>query len=187
MSKVYIISSGSYSDYHIDKIFSNKEKAEEFHNLVKRSWYDINEIEEFELSDDEVFTPYYYIEFIYYIPGMEDKYRKTYCRKDRPHLFGGEYYIDIYECKDDDDYMKSRYTNYCNGFITLRRPIGYDKDKANIDFLIEKYLKVCYDLTAQIRYHYFIGGTDYDVNFGEKYTEINSTCFDTEAEITTQN
>lgn len=65
--KVYIVSGGSYSDYHIKRIFLNKEKAEAYMKVCGDS--DLNELEEFELSDDEIFTPVYYIKITYYLKG----------------------------------------------------------------------------------------------------------------------
>lgn len=179
MAKVYVVTSGSYSDYGIDKIFLDKEKAETYHELIKRTNYDVNDIEVYDLSDDEVFIPYYYIEFVYYIPGMEDKYKKTHTNG-RPHLFGGEYYIDLYKAKDDY-YVTGRSTHVYNGIIILRRPIGYNVDNVDLEFLTQKYLKVCHDLTAQIRYHYYMGGNDW--SFGNLFNEVNNTCFEYEAEI----
>lgn len=35
MEKVYIVTSGEYSDYHIDAVFSTREKAEEFVSVLK--------------------------------------------------------------------------------------------------------------------------------------------------------
>ena len=46
--KVYIVTSGSYSDYMIEKVFSNKAAAEEY-----KKWHNItNDIEEYEVRDE---------------------------------------------------------------------------------------------------------------------------------------
>lgn len=46
--KVYIVTDGTYSDYTIEKVFSNPEAAEEY-----RKWKHItNEVEEFEVYDE---------------------------------------------------------------------------------------------------------------------------------------
>ena len=45
--KVYVVTSGCYSDYRIEDVFINKEKAEEF---IK--WYNDCTIEEYDTSDD---------------------------------------------------------------------------------------------------------------------------------------
>lgn len=46
--KVYIVTNGSYSDYMIEKVFSNRAAAEEY-----KKWCNIyNDIEEFEVYDE---------------------------------------------------------------------------------------------------------------------------------------
>jgi len=45
--KVYIVTSGTYSDYQIEGIFSNREAAENYAKLVP----DVNEIEEWKVYD----------------------------------------------------------------------------------------------------------------------------------------
>lgn len=171
--KVYVVSSGSYSDYYIDKMFLNPERAKLYHSLCNH--YDLNDIEEYELSDDEFFTPYYYVDFKYYISGMEEKFRQSSHRIDKPHLIGGQYYIDIGQCLNTDTYSTQRSTSYANGIITLHRPIGLNKENIDLDALAEKYLKVCHDLEAQIKYWFFTGGSEYNVRrmFGDNFAEID--------------
>jgi len=48
--KIYVVTTGSYSDYGIHSIFTNKNKAEECAKLLENS----NDIEEYETSDDTV-------------------------------------------------------------------------------------------------------------------------------------
>lgn len=48
MKKVYVVSSGSYSDYKVEAIFSTKKLAEEFETLVPD--LDYNDIEEYEFD-----------------------------------------------------------------------------------------------------------------------------------------
>ena len=46
--KVYIVTDGCYSDYMIEKVFSNREAAEEY-----KKWRSItNDIEEYEIYDE---------------------------------------------------------------------------------------------------------------------------------------
>jgi hypothetical protein len=46
--KVYIVTDGDYSDYMIEKVFSNREAAEEY-----KKWHNIhNEVEEYEIYDE---------------------------------------------------------------------------------------------------------------------------------------
>jgi len=55
--KAYVVTTGSYSDYTIDSIFSTKEKAEAYKDLYSRSdeydASDVNDIEEYEIDDPE--------------------------------------------------------------------------------------------------------------------------------------
>lgn len=55
MSKVYIVTSGSYSDYGIDRVFKDKRKAEIWcaEKNTKYEW-DEYRIEEYEYSDDKM-------------------------------------------------------------------------------------------------------------------------------------
>lgn len=48
--KVYIVTDGSYSEYSIEKVFSNREAAEEY-----KKWHNIyNEIEEYDIYDEAI-------------------------------------------------------------------------------------------------------------------------------------
>ena len=53
--KVYVVTVGSYSDYRIDRIFTDRKKAENY-----KEWtYDANEIEEYDTEDNFVFEKFY--------------------------------------------------------------------------------------------------------------------------------
>ena len=55
--KVYVVTSGEYSDYMIRKIFLDKDKAEEY-----RKWLsDSNDVEEYDTSDEDVINKQYKI------------------------------------------------------------------------------------------------------------------------------
>ena len=61
MSKVYLVSSGSYDDYFIDAVFLDKAKAMQYCADGNHAWFsgkkpylDANRIEERELNDDDV-------------------------------------------------------------------------------------------------------------------------------------
>ena len=50
--KIYIVTDGCYSDYMIDRVFSNRSAAEEY-----KKWHNIyNEIEEYEVYDEPFTT-----------------------------------------------------------------------------------------------------------------------------------
>lgn len=48
--KVYIVTEGSYSDYHIEQVFSTKEQAAKY-IIANRGRYDCYDIEEYEVDD----------------------------------------------------------------------------------------------------------------------------------------
>jgi hypothetical protein len=52
MKKVYAVSSGSYSDYRVNAIFSTKKLAEEFMRFIPDGEY--NRIEEYEIDPQDV-------------------------------------------------------------------------------------------------------------------------------------
>lgn len=53
---IYAVSSGNYSDYRVNALFSTKKAAKEFIELVgkKDNWCDFNDIEEYELDPPAV-------------------------------------------------------------------------------------------------------------------------------------
>lgn len=50
MSKVYIVTSGEYSDYGIDRVFSNEEKAKEWVDVITSMYGGNYNIEQYELD-----------------------------------------------------------------------------------------------------------------------------------------
>ena len=48
--KIYIVTSGEYSDYHINAVFSTKENAERYNKIHASG--DFEDIEEFEVDED---------------------------------------------------------------------------------------------------------------------------------------
>lgn len=53
MAKVYLVSTGCYSDYHVLAIFSTREKAQQYWDLCSEP----NDIEEFEIDREYNFPP----------------------------------------------------------------------------------------------------------------------------------
>ena len=50
MSKVFIVTSGEYSDYGIDRVFSTEEKAKEWVNVITSMYGGNYDIEQYELD-----------------------------------------------------------------------------------------------------------------------------------------
>lgn len=64
MGKVYVVTAGEYSDYGIEKIFSTREKAQEYIDIVSAPGrQDFNDIQEWELDDFKVSK--LYIQYCY--------------------------------------------------------------------------------------------------------------------------
>lgn len=56
MNEVYIVTAGDYSDYHIEAVFKDREKAEAYCKYHKDC-----EIEDFGFSDDNIYTIFNYV------------------------------------------------------------------------------------------------------------------------------
>lgn len=54
MSKIYVVTSGIYSEYHIDSVFLDKHKAEMYCAENNAQYGDECQIEEYESADDEI-------------------------------------------------------------------------------------------------------------------------------------
>ena len=140
MSKsVYLVTAGSYSDYHIIRAFLDKNKAESYMKVCDEP--DLNELEEYELSDDKIFTPVYYIIVNYYIGKI-------------PSCINDKYNFEIIKSNsldtDINDMKFTWYSDYGNyQSISIYRPIC--SKNFNEDKLKKKYRKVCEDLEAQIK------------------------------------
>lgn len=150
MAKVYIVSAGEYSDWRINKIFLNKEKAEAYHKICND--YDLNDIEEYDTSDDEVITKITYCECSYQV--IDSRYSDK--------RLSGDYKFEIKYGNTADN--KEEYLNntvfYDNKIILKRVLHGeFDEDKVK-----DKYLKVCQDLSAFIRNEITVNGaSDRDI------------------------
>lgn len=140
MSKsVYLVTAGSYSDYHIIRAFLDKNKAESYMKVCNKS--DLNELEEYELSDDKIITPVYYINVDYYIGKI-------------PSYVNDKYNFKIIKSNSLDTDINDINSTWYNDYdtyqsIIIYRPI-YSKN-FNEDKLKKKYRKVCEDLEAQIK------------------------------------
>ena len=129
--RVYVVTSGIYSDYMIKKIFLNRDKAEEY-----KEWlYDANDIEEYDTADDDTVRKVYivHVTLEWYPTGKEK--------------LNFSIYRDCESCSRDCQW----YTNYGNNFweeVGITRIIHNDNfDEERIK---DKYTKVMYDLKARI-------------------------------------
>jgi hypothetical protein len=156
--KLYICSSGSYSDYRIEAIFVNKEKAEEYTSLLKCD----NDIEEFETEDENWINKKH--ECKYYLK-IEYTYN-TRINKDNIEIskdWQTTYYYDF----DENDFLSTRKhirnCSWSNEFeIMLYYPCN--KDVTIDEELKNKYLKICRDYLTQAKQLLSEGHSEYDLD-----------------------
>lgn len=85
MTKVYIVTSGSYSDYQINAVFSTKENAERYNKIHASG--DFEDIEEFEVDEDMALMDRIRDEKItIYLVGMDRDGNVKEIRKESPRI-----------------------------------------------------------------------------------------------------
>jgi len=134
--KVYIITSGSYSDYTIRRVFLDKTKAEKW--VSYNSQFEVNIIEEFDSSDETIFHSV--TKVLTWISRFNGKITKG-C---------------FIEHMSSDELTENPDTRY------RIDPTAYEVDnelaivrilsdnKLSEEELEKKYTKICYDLLGQI-------------------------------------
>lgn len=145
--KVYVVTTGAYSDYTIQKIFTNKEKAEEY-----KEWlYDSNDIEEYEIEDDLEVSKFYKITVSYEVHDTRITVPEVY----------------IYKCTHDDVYSNSTYYgdyhNYYGKYFRIGIVRFIPEQNWNEEFYKNKYIKAIYDLAAIARYKRLEGASESDI------------------------
>jgi hypothetical protein len=146
--KVYVVTAGSYSDYHIERVFLDKEKAERYVELSQNSC-DEPYIEEFETDDDKQIDK---ITYIYATYSKDRSYGNDYMRveiKTTNTLDSSE--------EDVNGNNFWLYSYFGEKDLTVTRVLNgeYDEEK-----LKNKYTKVCYDLMSKIESLLEIEGWD---------------------------
>ena len=129
--KVYVVTSGTYSDYMIRKIFLNKDKAEEY-----KKWLpDSNDIEEYDTSDDDVIDKQYEIRVnLKWYPNKEEK-------------------LIARSWKDcESDYNYNYYSNYSDIWEELTVTRTVNADNYDEQYCKDKLTKHIYDLKAYVEY-----------------------------------
>lgn len=161
--KLYICSSGSYSDYGIEAIFMDKEKAEEYTRLLKCD----NDIEEWETEDENWINGKhdckYFLKIDYNYDKQFDndniKISKDFCSNYR------------YEFSEDEKYpYTSKYITCYYRDINIRLNYPCNKDVEINEELKNKYLKICRDYLAQAKQLLADGHDEYNLGklmFGE--------------------
>lgn len=140
--KIYIATSGSYSDYHIEKVFTNKEQAEKFVEFYNGKPYDYDEMQ-LEVYDtiDETKHASDYIEITYFATSP------------KPFSWEEEQDVKPYFCDFEVDIEKKEEAivyNYAhNGLsVNLIREVKGTREQAE-----KLYAKVAQDILAKFDYH----------------------------------
>ncbi|MEE1085015.1 MAG: hypothetical protein UH850_14910 [Paludibacteraceae bacterium] len=148
--KIYIVTCGSYSDYHIEKVFTDRKKAEEY-----QKWcLDANEIEEYDTEDDCTINKYYKI-IVTYI--KHDNERSTEQPSVRVERCNSKCLGYVHVSDYHDRYYPNQYT-----VVTLVRYVS--EANWNEEFYTTRYTKAAYDLMAQTKLLLSEGWTDRQIN-----------------------
>jgi hypothetical protein len=161
--KVYVITSGSYSDYGIDKVFLDKEKAEKYVELSKDKWDEPRiEIYETDENDNAEIKPIKYVNV-------------GYLKQKRYSWEGQGFKFKICTTNTIDDTEEDVKQTYLWGNgneLHLQRVIKGDYDEGE---LYLKYEKVCQDLMAKVSSLLNIEG--WTVKMVEEWLGQNSDSF----------
>jgi hypothetical protein len=146
--KVYIVSEGCYSDYHIERVFLDKNKAEKYHEIKSKEMHsDVNEIEEYETDDDKQFEVTRYISASLTISPKGNQEYDFNIHVGNSLDNGNE--LNSYPYYHNSYFDRTGYM-YSNEYeIDIHRPIltdHYDEDE-----LRYKYKKVCEDFWTKIK------------------------------------
>ena len=149
--EIYIVTSGCYSDYGIEKVFLDKEKAEHF-----AEWGEDRRVEVYNTEDDHV------VEEVYSVHA-HGRISKT-----------GEVALDYQYVYKTDRVGNNAISFFMNSYCWL--PLGerdcyalsftkYIKNNNyNEQWLKDKYQKVFYDLANIIKYHLSQGATEDEID-----------------------
>ncbi|CAH0305815.1 DUF7336 domain-containing protein [Priestia megaterium] len=145
MKKVYIVTSGTYSDYGINSVFQSEEKAQEFVDLMeKRSSYSDYDIEEYSVVD-----------------ALDSYELKEYKVVDATLSVDGSFHVGSYsentgelpiEDAETTQVFRHRYYSKSLGGVRIHRVL---RDDALDE---EKYRKICADILAEVKYLIDIDG-----------------------------
>ena len=145
--KIYVVTAGSYSDYRIEKVFTDKAKAEEYAEWL----YDSNPVEEYETEDDLVVNKYYHIHI-----------------RMRIHDHGNEEPRVMFFKGSAENYYNKGYTYYSdhhryNDYFEIAISRSVEAQNWNKEFYVKKYTKAIYDLAAIAKQKRAEGATEKDI------------------------
>lgn len=143
MSKVYVVTDGEYSDYHIEACFSTEKKAQEYIRNAKKvnGNYYYPDIEEWELDSNSDIVDVIYLTFTFTSPLS----KRTYEEKTETRI---------------DQRVRSQVYKYCNkidffGFdFNMLRITEVANPNKTTEEEIARLTKVAYDTAKKINYLY---------------------------------
>lgn len=147
--KIYIVTTGDYSDYQIEKVFTDEAKAEEF-----AKWcYNSNGVEVWDTEDDINVEKYYKICVSYkvYDTGRREAPIVSVCK-----CTNGNHAINYMYLTD--------YHKFYGNYIALTIGRFVRAGNHDEDFYKEKYTKVAYDTMAMIKQLHVDGYTYGEIN-----------------------
>ena len=156
--KIYIVTCGSYSDYYIDKVFTDKDKAEEYRKWCRGA----NDVEVYDTEDDYEFKHFYKITV---------QYKNNDNGRNSEPTINVEKYVHEQMC---DNYTSfSDMHRFGGRYVELYMVRYIPEEKWNEEFYRNKYTKAAYDLMAIARQRLFEGFTDAQITemFNETYKE----------------
>jgi hypothetical protein len=136
--KVYIATVGSYSDYHIERVFADKEQAEKYAELHNKRVNDM-EIEEWDTVSVSI-EPSFYIEV--WCEGAEPLKAKIF------------YYAGV----GDLEYTRIFEFGKNEIAVKLYRKVTQEEKDSNDGYL--KYIKIAQDYLAKAKYMMEVEGMD---------------------------
>ena len=130
---IYIVTSGDYSDYSIDAVFQDKNKAEAYCKCHPDAG-----IEEWEFFDDNIYTPYNVVCIDMDISGNAKKIYfnfQTLSKEDADYYMANQDRVTVYDAQ------------HISLYLIRILPKNYNKENIK-----DKYTKVFYDLIPEIKY-----------------------------------
>ena len=145
MNKVYIVTAGEYSGYHIVKVFCDRDKAQKFINIHEISDYDTYYIEEYNV--DNFIPEYKDFLFISYNITTKDLYSEVERR------FKDDNYNEQ-DWEENTEYRNSMWENYDGKYGIEERIYLWREINPNFDIESQKkkYIKSCYEIANRVKY-----------------------------------
>lgn len=144
MHKVYIVTEGDYSDYHIEACFTTKEKAKEYVKNSKKvensEWYR-PDIEEWDLNTNSKIVNVITLDFIFTSPLSKRKYQEQIKTRVEANI----------ECKAFNFWERINFWGNDYQELTIKE---IQNPNRTIEEEIERLTKVAYDTAKKINYLY---------------------------------